>query len=101
MPAGTPDELSSGPPRIPVSASALIRDRRKRLLVLKPTYKSGWTLPGGEVEASGESPWEACRRETREECGIDVRRGRLLCVDFLRPRAGRPGGLRLLFGCGT
>jgi 8-oxo-dGTP diphosphatase len=24
-----------------------------------------------------------------------------MCVDFLRPRPGRPGGMRFLFGCGT
>ena len=52
------------PPRIPASAGALIRDVRGRLLILKPTYKSGWTIPGGIIEADGETPWEACRRES-------------------------------------
>ena len=70
------------------------------MLILKPTYKGGWTIPGGVVEI-GESPWEACRRETQEECGLDVTAGRLVCVDFLRPRHGRPGGLRFLFDCGV
>src|SRR5664279_5664913 len=86
-------------PRIPASAGALVWDRKGRLLILKPTYKSGWTIPGGVVEADGETPWEACRREAREECGLDLRHGRLACVDFLRPRASRPGGMRFLFGC--
>jgi len=72
-----------------------------RLLILKPTYKSGWTIPGGVMEADGETPWDACRREVREECGIEVRRGRLACLDFRRPRPGRPGGIRFLFDCGT
>jgi 8-oxo-dGTP pyrophosphatase MutT (NUDIX family) len=88
-------------PRIPASAGALVWDRKGRLLILKPTYKSGWTIPGGVVEADGETPWEACRREAREECGLDLRHGRLACVDFLRPRASRPGGMRFLFGCGV
>ena len=88
-------------PRIPASAGALVWDRTGRLLILKPTYKSGWTIPGGVVEDDGESPWDACRRETREECGLHVRRGRLVCVDFLRPRPGRPGGMRFLFDCGA
>jgi 8-oxo-dGTP diphosphatase len=87
-------------PGIPVSAGALIFDRAGRLLILKPTYKSGWTIPGGVMEADGESPWEACRREVREETGIDVARGRLAAVDFRRPRPGRPGGIRFLFDCG-
>jgi 8-oxo-dGTP pyrophosphatase MutT (NUDIX family) len=86
-------------PRIPASAGALIHDARGRLLILKPTYKKGWTIPGGQIEP-GESPWEACRRETREECGLSVDQGRLVCVDFLPPRAKRPGGVRFVFDCG-
>jgi 8-oxo-dGTP diphosphatase len=87
-------------PAIPVSAGALIFDRKGQLLILKPTYKSGWTIPGGIMEADGESPWEACQREVREETGIEVSRGRLAAMDFRRPRPGRPGGIRFLFDCG-
>jgi len=88
-------------PRIPASAGALIFDGAGRILVLKPTYKSGWTVPGGQMEDNGETPWEACQRETREESGLVVDTGRLVCVDFLRPRPARPGGMRFLFDCGA
>jgi 8-oxo-dGTP pyrophosphatase MutT (NUDIX family) len=88
-------------PRIPASAGALIFDKTGKLLILKPTYKAGWTIPGGQIEPSGESPWQACRREALEECGLVIKRGRLACVDFLRPRPGRLGGVRLLFDCGS
>ena len=88
-------------PAIPVSAGALIFDRAGRLLILKPTYKTGWTIPGGVMEADGETPWDACRREVREECGIEVRGGRLACVDFRPGRPGHPGGIRFLFDCGA
>ncbi len=88
-------------PAIPVSCGALIFDRKGRLLILKPTYKGGWTIPGGVMEADGETPWDACQREVREECGLVVRSGRLACVDFRRPRPGKPGGMRLLFDCGA
>jgi 8-oxo-dGTP diphosphatase len=87
-------------PGIPVSAGALIYDRAGRLLILKPTYKSGWTIPGGVMEADGESPWEACQREVREETGLEVSHGRLAAMDFRRPREGRRGGIRFLFDCG-
>src|SRR6516165_10884903 len=87
-------------PAIPVSAGALIFDRVGGLLILKPTYKSGWTIPGGVMEADGESPWEACQREVREETGIEVSGGRLAAMDFRRPRPDRPGGIRFLFDCG-
>ena len=95
------DGETAAVPAIPASAGALIFDPDGRLLILKPTYKSGWTIPGGVMEADGETPWEACRREVREECGLQVRRGRLVCVDFRRPRPGRPGGVRFLFHCGA
>jgi 8-oxo-dGTP diphosphatase len=88
-------------PAIPASAGALIFDEAGRLLILKPTYKSGWTIPGGVMEADGETPWDACRREVREECGIEVQHGRLACMDFRRPRPDSPGGIRFLFDCGA
>ena len=93
-----------GLPSIPVSAEALVFDRAGRLLILKPTYKSGWTIPGGVMEADGETPWDACRRELAEECGLRIGAGhpaRLACMDFRRPRPGKPGGIRYLFDCGT
>jgi 8-oxo-dGTP diphosphatase len=94
------DNAEGALPAIPVSAGALIFDRAGRLLILKPTYKKGWTIPGGVMEADGETPWQACRREVREECGIEVDRGRLAAMDFRRPRPGRAGGVRFLFDCG-
>jgi 8-oxo-dGTP diphosphatase len=86
-------------PRIPASAGALIYDSGGRLLILKPSYKKGWTIPGGQMEP-GESPWDGCRRETNEECGLTLEQGRLVCVDFRPAKQGRPGGLRFLFDCG-
>ena len=88
-------------PRIPASPGALIFDERGRLLIVNPTYKAHWTIPGGIMEADGETPWEACRREVREEVGLGVEQGRLAAVDFLRPRPGKPGGMRFLFDCGV
>jgi 8-oxo-dGTP diphosphatase len=88
-------------PRIPASSGALIFDGRGRLLIANPTYKAHWTIPGGIMEADGETPWEACRREVREEVSLDVADGRLVAVDFLRPKPSKPGGMRFLFDCGV
>jgi 8-oxo-dGTP pyrophosphatase MutT (NUDIX family) len=88
-------------PRIPASSGALIFDDRRRLLIVNPTYKKNWTIPGGIMEADGETPWEACRREVHEEVGLEVRRGRLVAVDFLHPKPSKPGGMRFLFDCGV
>jgi 8-oxo-dGTP pyrophosphatase MutT (NUDIX family) len=87
-------------PRIPASAGALIYDGQDRLLILEPTYKKGWSIPGGQIDPNGESPWDACRREALEECGLELTHARLACVDYLPPRKGRAGGVRFVFDCG-
>jgi 8-oxo-dGTP diphosphatase len=92
--------VSYAVPRIPASAGALIYDADGRLLILKPTYKRGWTIPGGQLDGDGESPWDACLRETREECGLTIESGRLVCVDYRTPGPRRPGGVRFVFDCG-
>lgn len=64
-----------------VAAGALIRDTEGRILLVKPTYKDGWEIPGGYVEP-GESPAAACRRELREELRVERLINRLLLVDW-------------------
>jgi 8-oxo-dGTP pyrophosphatase MutT (NUDIX family) len=101
------DVLDHTVPRIPVSAGALLWDGHGRFLILKPTYKAGWTVPGGQIEKFGESPWQGCQREVFEETGLEILGGRLICIDFRPPKSPRPdgserpGGLRLLFDCGV
>lgn len=63
------------------AAGALFLDDEGRVLVVEPTYKRHWEIPGGEVE-KGESPTEACARELQEELGLDLPVGRLLVVDW-------------------
>ena len=64
-----------------VAAGALFFDDQDNVLLVKPTYKDGWDIPGGYVEP-GESPVEACRREVSEELGLDLLIERLLVVDW-------------------
>ncbi|WP_205347147.1 NUDIX domain-containing protein [Pseudonocardia broussonetiae] len=63
------------------AAGALFVDEEGRVLIVEPTYKRHWEIPGGEVE-KGESPSEACARELKEELGLDLPVGRLLVVDW-------------------
>lgn len=87
-------------PTVPVSCGAMLFDADGRLLILKPTYKSGWTLPSGIMEAR-ESPWEGCRREVLEETGLTVTEGRLAAIDTRPPKPRTTLGVRFLFDCGT
>ncbi len=56
-------------------------DDQSRVLLVRPTYKDYWDVPGGYV-TQGESPRDAAIREVREELGVDVRIGHLLAVDW-------------------
>jgi 8-oxo-dGTP pyrophosphatase MutT (NUDIX family) len=68
-------------PRKTVAGGALIRDRAGRILFLEPTYKPTLDIPGGIAERD-ESPYDACRREVKEEIGLDREIGALLVVDW-------------------
>ena len=64
-----------------VAAGVLFFDDADRVLVVRPSYKPGWDIPGGYVEP-GESPKQACVREVKEELGITPPIGGLLVVDW-------------------
>jgi 8-oxo-dGTP pyrophosphatase MutT (NUDIX family) len=104
-PVGAPEarpveQFVAGLPRKPMAAGVLFRDRAGRVLLVEPSYKPNWEIPGGVVEAD-ESPWAAATRELAEELGWDVPLGRLLVVDHVRPQDSRPEGLRFVFDGGV
>lgn len=73
-------------PKKRMAAGALFRNALGEILLVKPTYRPDWLIPGGITEAD-ESPRQGCAREAREEIGLEVVIGRLLCVEYL-PREG-------------
>jgi 8-oxo-dGTP diphosphatase len=95
LPAG----YSATLPRKRMAAGVLLRDGAERVLLVEPTYKDYWELPGGAVEAD-ESPYDAAGREVTEELGIVVAPRQLLVVDWVPPRADRTEGLIVVFDGG-
>lgn len=79
--------FTSGLPAKRVAAGVLFRDRHGRILLIEPTYKPYWDLPGGLVERN-ESPAAAAAREVKEELGLVRPVGRLLVVDWFAPVPG-------------
>lgn len=82
-----------------VAAGALFVDGADRVLLVEPTYKDVWDIPGGVVELD-ESPRVGCRREVREELGLDRPVGGLLAVDWVPTEEPRTEGLMLVFDGG-
>lgn len=83
-----------------IGAGLLCRDADDRVLLVQPTYKPTWEVPGGVVEA-GESPAACVAREVREELGLDLPIGRLLVVDWLPVRPPKTEGLMMQFDGGV
>jgi 8-oxo-dGTP diphosphatase len=83
-----------------MAAGALCRDGAGKVLLVDPVYRDTWDLPGGAVEAE-ESPHAACRREVTEELGLDRPVGRVLAVDWVPSRPGRPEGLIVVYDGGV
>lgn len=71
-----------------LAAGMLITDADQRVLLVKTHYRDDWGLPGGVAE-EGEAPHSTCRREVREELGLDRPAGSLLAVDFLAAGGSR------------
>jgi 8-oxo-dGTP pyrophosphatase MutT (NUDIX family) len=78
------DEYVAQLPSKRMSAGVLLRDDRGRVLLVEPSYKPYWEIPGGVVE-HGEAPWSTAVRELHEEIGLRRPQGRLLVVDHVPP----------------
>ncbi|OEV03754.1 NUDIX hydrolase [Streptomyces nanshensis] len=105
----TPQEYLRSRHRVWVSAAALLTDALGRVLLVRPAYRDDtWLLPGGGVEA-GESPMEGCRRELKEELGLDLHVDDLLALCWKGPKAPEaarlgadfPGSVMSVFDGGT
>lgn len=94
------EQYVAGLNRKRMAAGVLFRDVHGRVLLVEPSYKPTWEIPGGAVEAD-ESPWAAATRELSEELGWDRPLGRLLVVDYVRPQDSRPEGVVFVFDGGV
>lgn len=94
------EQYVAGLSRKRMAAGVLFRDVQGRVLLVEPSYKPNWEIPGGAVEAD-ESPWAAATRELIEELSSDRPLGRLLVVDYVRPQDSRPEGVVFVFDGGV
>ena len=65
--------------KLAVGCSATVLDEMGRMLLVRRADNGRWAVPGGYMEP-GESVAEACAREVKEECGLEVDVQELIAV---------------------
>lgn len=83
-------------PRKRVGATALYTNAADEILIVKPSYRSGWLTPGGTVD-EGESPRSGCLREVHEELGHSFPIIRLLCIEYRPAHDSKVENLQFVF----
>jgi 8-oxo-dGTP diphosphatase len=83
-------------PKKRMAASALFLDEQGKILIVKPTYRPDWLLPGGIVEEH-ESPRQACIREIKEELNIETPLDKLLCIEHLSDDTQQTESVQFVF----
>jgi 8-oxo-dGTP diphosphatase len=87
-------------PKKRMGAGCLFFNKHQELLLVKPTYKAGWEIPGGVVE-SNESPKQCCQREVAEEIGLKREIGPLLVIDYNYQNGSKTESLMFIFDGGV
>ncbi|WBW99026.1 NUDIX domain-containing protein [Oceanirhabdus sp. W0125-5] len=83
-------------PKKRMASGAIFYNEKMEVLVVKPTYKEGWSIPGGVIELN-ESPAEGCRREVLEELSLDIKLKELLVVDYFHGTETYTESLQFIF----
>ena len=87
-------------PKKNMASGALIFDTDNKLLIVKPSYKDHWSIPGGVVEKN-ESPYDACKREVFEEVGLQITPTKLLAVNYMGDEKDEIDALMFIFDSGV
>lgn len=93
-PVSEPQAAIADLPKKVTAAGMLFRDANDRILLVEPTYKPRWEIPGGVVERH-EPPMSAAMREVLEELSLTIEPMGLLVVDWSPPREGRPRDVQI------
>lgn len=90
------EEYYGNLPKKHIGAGVLIFNKSNQLLIVKPNYKEGWSIPGGGVDTD-ESPEAAAIRETKEEISLDLQNITLVCVEYTLKKGIKPETLQFIF----
>ena len=93
-------DYSRGFPRKVIASGMFFVNEQRQVLLVNPTYKQVWEIPGGVVEAM-ESPRTACIREVEEEIGLHIDPRRLLGIDYIAKPSLNDEIVRFIFWGGV
>lgn len=83
-------------PKKRMAAGVLLFDENDKLLLVKPSYKKHWSIPGGMTDAN-ESPRQTAIREIKEEINIDLKLCQFLCVEYALNKETPDESLQFMF----
>ncbi|MCX6766329.1 MAG: NUDIX hydrolase [Candidatus Moranbacteria bacterium] len=72
-------------PKKRMASGVILLNEAGEILIVKPSYKNYWSVPGGVIDEN-ESPRNAALREVKEEIGLDPKKMKLVCVDYMSPQ---------------
>ena len=87
-------------PRKRIGATVLYLNDEGEVLIVKPTYRKGWLTPGGTVQEN-ETPYAGCRREVREELGVDFTVEGLACIGYRSAHDDKVENIQFVFWGGV
>lgn len=90
------EEYFGNLPKKHIGTGVLIFNKSHQLLIVKPSYKDGWSIPGGGVDID-ETPMIAALRETKEEVNLDLENIVLVCVEYTTKKGIKPETLQFIF----
>lgn len=84
-----------------MGSGILFFNKERQILLVQPTYKETWEIPGGVVELN-ESPRDAALREVKEELGLQLNPDAisLLCVEYMAAGNEKTEALMFVFNGG-
>lgn len=83
-------------PQKRMASGVILFNEDDQLLLVKPSYKTYWSLPGGIVDKN-ESPKQTAIRETLEEVGVDLKLCQFISVEYVPDKEGKGENLQFTF----
>lgn len=87
-------------PKKQIGAGVLLFNKNNELLIVKPSYRNYWSIPGGVVEKN-ETPKNGCIREIQEEIGLSISKLQFLSVNYIFDNEKKGESLLFIFYGGT